>query len=71
MIIGVPKEIKNQEFRFALISSAAYQLIKRGHEVIVERNAALAVDFPKQIKKKPAASRVPSMAKSLLGRIWM
>src|SRR5688572_9753467 len=38
MVIGVPKEIKEQEFRVALLPSAAYQLIKRGHRVIVESN---------------------------------
>jgi alanine dehydrogenase len=31
MIIGVPKEIKEQEYRVALLPSDAYQLIKRGH----------------------------------------
>ena len=35
MKIGVPKEIKNQEHRVALLPSAAYQLVKNGHEVIV------------------------------------
>jgi len=39
MIIGVPKEIKDQEYRVALLPSAAYQLIKRGHKVVVERGA--------------------------------
>lgn len=36
MIIGVPKEIKPQENRVALLPSAAYQLTRRGHQVIVE-----------------------------------
>jgi alanine dehydrogenase len=31
MIIGVPREIKEQEYRVALLPSGAYQLIKRGH----------------------------------------
>ena len=30
MIVGIPKEIKDQEYRVALLPSAAYQLIKRG-----------------------------------------
>ncbi|NBQ64942.1 MAG: alanine dehydrogenase, partial [Verrucomicrobia bacterium] len=37
MIIGVPKEIKTQEARVALLPSAAYQLIQRGHKVVVEK----------------------------------
>ena len=39
MKIGVPKEIKQQENRVSLLPSAAYQLIKRGHRVLVERGA--------------------------------
>lgn len=45
MIIGVPKEIKDQEFRVALLPSAAHQLVKRGHQVIVERSAAAEIGF--------------------------
>ncbi len=46
MIIGVPKEIKDQEYRVALLPSAAYQLIQRGHQVVVERNAGAGAGYP-------------------------
>jgi len=46
MIIGVPKEIKEQEYRVALLPSGAYQLIKRGHEVLVEHGAGLGAGYP-------------------------
>lgn len=46
MIIGVPKEIKEQEYRVALLPSGAYQLIKRGHEVLVERGAGIGAGYP-------------------------
>jgi alanine dehydrogenase len=46
MIIGVPKEIKPQENRVGLLPSAAYQLIKRGHQVVVESNAGFGSGFP-------------------------
>ena len=46
MIIAIPREIKQQEFRVALPPSAAYQLIKRGHQVLVETNAGLGAGFP-------------------------
>ncbi|HLH56865.1 MAG TPA: alanine dehydrogenase [Verrucomicrobiae bacterium] len=46
MIIGVPKEIKQQEYRVALLPSAAYQLVKRGHQVLVERNAGAGSGYP-------------------------
>ena len=46
MIIGVPKEIKEQEYRVALLPSGAYQLIKRGHAVVVERGAGIGAGYP-------------------------
>ncbi len=51
MIIGVPKEIKEQERRIALVPSAAEQLTKRGHTVLVEKNEAGAeiVDLAKDV----------------------
>jgi len=39
MVIGVPKEIKQQESRVALLPSGVYQLTRRGHRVIVGRGA--------------------------------
>ncbi len=46
MIIGIPKEIKEDEYRVALLPSAAYQLVKRGHEVLVERGAGAGAGYP-------------------------
>lgn len=46
MIIGVPREIKEQEYRVALLPSAAYQLTKRGHTVVVEHGAGAGAGFP-------------------------
>src|SRR5436190_9124088 len=46
MIVGVPKEIKQQEFRVALPPSAAYQLIRRGHEVFAETGAGAGAGYP-------------------------
>ncbi len=39
MIIGVPKEIKNNENRVALTPAGALELIKRGHTVYIQDNA--------------------------------
>ena len=46
MIISVPKEIKEQEYRVALAPSAAYQLTKRGHRVLVETGAGAGAGYP-------------------------
>lgn len=45
MIIGVPKEIKTDEFRVGMTPSGAMELIKAGHSVLVERGAGLGSGF--------------------------
>src|SRR5437764_8821977 len=59
MIVGVPKEIKGQEYRVALLPSAAYQLIKRGHQVVVERNAGAGAGYPDADYSQAGATLVP------------
>ncbi|MFM1792653.1 MAG: alanine dehydrogenase, partial [Bacteroidota bacterium] len=39
MIIGVPKEIKNNENRVALTPAGASELVKHGHTVYVQHTA--------------------------------
>ncbi len=41
MRIGVPKEIKNHEYRVGLIPAVVHALVERGHQVVVERGAGL------------------------------
>ncbi|WP_213816017.1 alanine dehydrogenase [Glaciihabitans sp. dw_435] len=41
MIIGVPKEIKNHEYRVGLTPSGVFELVRRGHTVVVETGAGL------------------------------
>ena len=41
MRIGVAKEIKPQEYRVALTAAGARELVRLGHEVVVETNAGL------------------------------
>ena len=46
MIIGIPKEIKQQENRVSLLPSAADQLTRRGHTVLVQKNAGVGSGYP-------------------------
>jgi alanine dehydrogenase len=62
MIIGVPKEIKEQEYRVALLPSAAYQLIKRGHEVLVEAGAGQGAGYPDSDYERAGATMVKDHA---------
>ena len=39
MIVGVPKEVKDNEYRVALTPEGAHELSRAGHEVLIERSA--------------------------------
>jgi alanine dehydrogenase len=45
MLVGVPKEIKDQEYRVGLTPAGAFALRHRGHDVVVERGAGARVGF--------------------------
>lgn len=45
MLIGVPKEIKNHEYRVGLTPAAVKEFTMHGHDVIVEDNAGLDIGF--------------------------
>src|SRR2546430_678073 len=60
MTIGVPKEIKDQEQRVALLPSAASQLTRRGHSVLVEKNAGIGSGYPDEEYVKSGSEIVDS-----------
>ena len=45
MRIGVPKEIKNHEYRVGLTPASVAELVAAGHDVIVQTGAGLGIDF--------------------------
>src|SRR5512140_2106999 len=45
MRIGVPKEIKNHEYRVGVTPAGAHVLVAGGHEVLIETRAGDAVGF--------------------------
>jgi len=70
MIIGVPKEIKEQEQRVALLPSGTTQLTKHGHSVLVERNAGLGSGYPDEDYVK-AGAEIVEQAKEVFARADM
>src|SRR5437016_9845574 len=46
MLVGVPKEIKDNEYRVGLVHSTVHELTVKGHGVIVEANAGLGAGLP-------------------------
>ncbi|MDP2561869.1 alanine dehydrogenase [Psychrobium sp. 1_MG-2023] len=45
MLIGVPKEIKNHEYRVGMVPASVRELIQNGHSVVVETNAGSGIGF--------------------------
>ena len=62
MLIGVPKEIKNHEYRVGLTPASVKELTARGHEVIVENNAGVGIDFSNEEYIEAGASIVDTAA---------
>lgn len=60
MTVGVPKEIKLQEHRVALLPSGVYQLVRRGHTVLVERGAGVGAGFLDEEYQRAGATVVDS-----------
>ena len=70
MIIGVPKEIKEQEQRVALLPSAVNQLTRHGHSVLVETNAGAGSGYPDETYAK-AGAEIVDQAKDVFSRAEM
>lgn len=62
MLIGVPKEIKNHEYRVGLTPAAVKEFISHGHQVIVETNAGTAIGFDNEQYLAAGASIVERAA---------
>ena len=43
MLIGVPKEIKNHEYRVGLVPSSVREVVAHGHQVLVETDAGIGI----------------------------
>jgi len=60
MLIGVPKEIKNNEFRVGLVPGSVRELVANGHQVIVEHNAGAGIGFDDVVYEHAGAMVVKS-----------
>ena len=61
MIIGVPKEIKNNENRVALTPAGARELKKHGHTVYVQSSAGLGSGFSDEDYQQSGAQMLPTI----------
>ena len=60
MIIGVPKEIKNHEYRVGLTSGSVRELIVNGHEVLVQAKAGDAIGYTDEMYLEAGAKIIDS-----------
>ena len=62
MRVGVPKEIKNHEYRVGLTPASVAELVAHGHEVFVETKAGTGIDFSDAAYEKVGATILPTAA---------
>jgi alanine dehydrogenase len=70
MLVGVPKEIKNHESRVGLTPASVRELTSRGHQVIVQKNAGVAIGLSDDEYVAAGASILDS-AKEIFARAEM
>ena len=61
MIVGIPKEIKNNENRVSLTPSGTRELVQRGHTVYVQHTAGINSGFTDEDYEKAGAHILPSI----------
>jgi len=62
MIVGIPKEIKDNEYRVSMTSTGVHQLVEAGHTVLVETGAGDGSRFPDEQFAKAGAKIVSADA---------
>lgn len=62
MLVGVPKEIKNQESRVGLTPASVKELVLRGHQVLVQQGAGAAIGLTDAMYEASGATIVTDAA---------
>lgn len=70
MLIGVPKEIKNHEYRVGLTPAAVKEFVSHGHQVVVENNAGTSIGFTDE-QYITAGARMAATAESIFAEADM
>ncbi|CAM5586256.1 Alanine dehydrogenase OS=Streptomyces microflavus OX=1919 GN=ald PE=3 SV=1 [Streptomyces microflavus] len=46
--VGIPREVKNNEFRVAITPAGVHELVRHGHQVVIEKDAGVGSSIPDQ-----------------------
>ena len=60
MIVGVPREIKNHEYRVAITPAGVHELARHGHEVVIESGAGVGSSIPDEDFTAAGAKMLPT-----------
>lgn len=60
MLIGVPKEIKNHEYRVGLTDTSVSELVAQGHDILIETNAGIGIGVSDSDYEAAGAKIAPS-----------
>src|SRR5438552_9103466 len=67
MIIGVPKETKNNEYRVSILPVGVETLVKNGHKVFIEREAGVGSGITDE-EYKEAGAKILNSAEEIFAR---
>ncbi|GAA1129084.1 MULTISPECIES: alanine dehydrogenase [Kitasatospora] len=60
MKVGIPREVKNHEYRVAITPAGVHELVRNGHEVFIEDNAGLGSSIPNEEYVAAGATILPT-----------
>lgn len=58
MIVGVPKEIKNHEYRVGLTPAAVKEFVSNGHSVLIQSDAGTSIGFTDDLYEQAGAQMI-------------
>lgn len=67
MLVGVPKEIKDNEYRAGMVPSSVHELVHHGHEVLVEKGLGQGIGLSDDDYKK-AGAQIASSPEEIFAR---
>ncbi len=70
MLIGIPKEIKDHEYRVGATPAGVRELVNAGHQVIVQKDAGAAIDFEDK-QYVAAGAKIVATAKDVYSKADM
>lgn len=70
MLIGIPKEIKDHEYRVGATPSGVRELVNAGHQVLVQKGAGAGIDFADE-QYVQAGAKIAATAKDVYAKAQM